>query len=707
MVQNVFTMKARFIFILLILSCFTGHAQWNIEWQNPLPHGNWLNKIHFSDKNYGWAVGQAGIIMKTHNGGNEWTYMESDPDEDLNDIAVIQKKYLWAVGNNGTILKSINGGSSWTDLSINTDQNLCSVFFRDPLTGWAGSTTGEIYHTQDGGFTWLPQNSGVEYPLNDLYFISDTVGWIACGGLGWFSNTGYLLTTKDAGENWQIISGDDYSYMRISFCDSVNGWIFTGHNGFQRTKDGGNTWVYHEMDNSLSRLHAVHFVDSLTGFLFRHALKRTLDGGLSWTPRIFDPCANDYCFISDKLGWACGYSGEIYHTISGGTSTILQTKGDPYTYFKDVFFISDKKGWAVGASSIYNTIDGGSTWIETTFPYTYFESIQFINETEGWAMANASTRILHTQDGGNNWELIGSAYGHAFFFASEHVGFTCGDEGVIYRTTDGGYNWDKMNSQTYKDLIDIYFVSPAKGWIVGYDGTILFTVDTGTTWTPQVPANLGSLFDVEFVDEMCGWISGGNENFMFTRDGGNTWTYQPLPTTGLYSYKSLSFCDSLHGFLGAYYYKDNLSPRFVLYYTSDGGYTWDQCRMRISQPITNISFPDENNGWVVGDRGCIVHIFRDSTSVYVPQIQLDTGDDMNIYPNPCRDLLQIDYSLENPDRINIAVYNSYGLKVFQKEFFAVEGNHSEYIDLSDLDPGIYFLALIKDESRISRKLILQ
>ncbi|MEI6900357.1 MAG: hypothetical protein WCL00_10805 [Bacteroidota bacterium] len=54
--------KTLLLSIALLLTGISSFAQW--EWQNPLPQGNGLSSVYFTDANTGYTVG-AGIIMKT------------------------------------------------------------------------------------------------------------------------------------------------------------------------------------------------------------------------------------------------------------------------------------------------------------------------------------------------------------------------------------------------------------------------------------------------------------------------------------------------------------------------------------------------------------------------------------------------------------------------------------------------------------------
>src|ERR1035438_5515126 len=66
--------KIILLFFLLFCSVFA-FPQWT--WQNPLPQGNWLTSVYFIDPNTGYAVGYCGAIIKTINGGTDWTVLSS------------------------------------------------------------------------------------------------------------------------------------------------------------------------------------------------------------------------------------------------------------------------------------------------------------------------------------------------------------------------------------------------------------------------------------------------------------------------------------------------------------------------------------------------------------------------------------------------------------------------------------------------------
>ena len=93
-------MKKTFLIILLISSLLfidNSQAQPDWFWQNPLPQGNYLNDVKFINTTTGWAVGNAGTILRTTNGGTNWTSQTSGTTNDLYAVSFTD-------ANNGTLL---------------------------------------------------------------------------------------------------------------------------------------------------------------------------------------------------------------------------------------------------------------------------------------------------------------------------------------------------------------------------------------------------------------------------------------------------------------------------------------------------------------------------------------------------------------------------------------------------------------------------
>ena len=144
----------RLLLIICLLLYSSINAQW--FWQNPLPQGNPLPSIYFTDMNTGWAVSSGGTIIKTTDGGANWESQYSGTNEFLLSVHFNDSNTGWVVGSNGLILKTTNGGVNWIGQSSGTSESLSEVFFIDSFNGWAvgGDWSTEmsiIINTTDGG----------------------------------------------------------------------------------------------------------------------------------------------------------------------------------------------------------------------------------------------------------------------------------------------------------------------------------------------------------------------------------------------------------------------------------------------------------------------------------------------------------------------------------------------------------------------------
>src|SRR5438477_1289139 len=105
------------------------HAGVRWVWQNPLPQGNWLFGVSFTDANNGTAVGWYGTILRTTDGGRHWIIQSSGTTNLLYGVSFVDANNGTVVGANGTILRTADGGQSWVSQTSGTTNALFSVSF--------------------------------------------------------------------------------------------------------------------------------------------------------------------------------------------------------------------------------------------------------------------------------------------------------------------------------------------------------------------------------------------------------------------------------------------------------------------------------------------------------------------------------------------------------------------------------------------------
>jgi photosystem II stability/assembly factor-like uncharacterized protein len=146
----------RSLFKLIIFMVFFGaslKAQEGWFWQNPKPQGNHLIGVFVFDQNTAIAVGQLGTVIKTNDGGMNWSVLHNvgGTVRTLLSVYFIDSSTGWAVGEEGVILKTTDGGAEWISQTSRTSNNLNSVYFTDVSTGWTVGRSGKILKTTTGG----------------------------------------------------------------------------------------------------------------------------------------------------------------------------------------------------------------------------------------------------------------------------------------------------------------------------------------------------------------------------------------------------------------------------------------------------------------------------------------------------------------------------------------------------------------------------
>lgn len=242
-----------------------------------------------------------------------------------------------------------------------------------------------------------------------------------------------------------------------------------------------------------------------------------------------------------------------------------------------------------------------------------FIEIQFLNELDAWAITE--TQIVRTSDGGITWynvtppdivepentvETFILDRDHAWVQKPDFNNFP--NNGLLYRTTDGGLNW--TISSTPFSGGDLNFVDVNNGWMLadlgvgaGSNAVAVFrTSDGGATWTqtytndPNSPEAGDSLplggikSDLVPFNAQTAWVTGviyspGTIYLYRTDDGGRTWTPVTLDLpAGAENFElgidagQLQFVSAADAFL-AVRMSGELSQT-AIYVTHDAGNSW-------------------------------------------------------------------------------------------------------------------------------------
>lgn len=288
-----------------------------------------IEDVCFVDKHTGWAVGWAGIILNTTDGGNTWRRQYANlgkTSADFYGVSFVDKDTGWIVGTHNVVLKTVTGGLIWTrqDTGLNPvrvgpilrDYDFFAVHFVDRNNGWITGFFGRIIlYTENGGLTWEVQKTGTNNILWGLHFIDKQNGWTVGGH-------GTILHTKTSGKNryllfkgWEKQEGDRYGDLNgVFFINENIGWA-VGMKEALMTVDGGKNWNIKKLNIKAYALMSVFFINELEGWIAGWGgIFHTTDGGKSWQPELI---GREYdlikvFFIDRNSGWVTGGYGKIF-----------------------------------------------------------------------------------------------------------------------------------------------------------------------------------------------------------------------------------------------------------------------------------------------------------------------------------------------------------------------------------------------------------
>lgn len=282
-----------------------------------------INFIHFIDWNHGWMLGESSgrtgdevegdnILLITANGGRSWT-RKLLPN--VTSLYFTDSKNGWAVGRNSTLLKTTDGGLEWSKVesiekliglpieSSNYNFGFSDIHFVDAERGWlignfygrARNNIGGVFTTSDGGATWkrVPITFQTQYSsgrftpgsLHSIRFTDANTGSVTGEMFDGEGRFFFALHTRDGGKTWEQFRTPSRATHSTQFLDSTNGWTAA----FAPREGGAEAVVYDT------------------------TLMRTDNGGMSWR--------NDFIargrrirgvfFLSPTKGWAVGDRGMI------------------------------------------------------------------------------------------------------------------------------------------------------------------------------------------------------------------------------------------------------------------------------------------------------------------------------------------------------------------------------------------------------------
>jgi photosystem II stability/assembly factor-like uncharacterized protein len=566
--------------------------------------------IHFVNKDTGWACGDLGAIIKTTDGGQNWTVSQTNTTSLILKIFSLDAQLVIATGYDGLILRSTDGGETFEQIQsgVGTGIDLWGVQIVNDTLGWICGNYETLLKTTDAGLSWQSVTAGLNQHYWSLDFLNENFGMIACGN-------GFVLKTTDGGNNWiQIETSDTRALYSIYIIDSLHiaaagGWgndiQYEGGKNVYST-DAGLTWVLNPDIPTYTDANWIEFVDADTGYamMVDKGIYKTTNRGQSWFS-VGGGGQWQLVLTEDRTGYSGGDGLNIYKRTDGLENWSRLILNDN---FSDVFFVSEQKGFAISwsglstPSGLYKTTDGGESW-EKVSGAPNGPEILFLDSLTGFIGSNS---IYKTTDGGENWDIPNgvSVGARKIFFIDDSIGWAI-QSNKIYKTTDQGESWvTQVTAPGAGSFSGISFVDNQYGWASILSRRPFKTTNGGNDWIEQIALDYYLTSDVYFTTYDTGWIIreiGGN-NLFKTIDGGVTWNPDP----------DVIGASRFYFFPGSQHWLIYGTQKYI---TEDGGNSFIDITDDVPAGFNGFSSITDKLGFAVGDIGLILRY--DDTS-YVP-----------------------------------------------------------------------------------------
>jgi len=270
-----------------------------------------------------------------------------------------------------------------------------------------------------------------------------------------------------------------------------------------------------------------------------------------------------------------------------------------------------KIAWASGTHGTYlRTLDGGITWTPAQVPGAEsldFRGVVAFSAAQAFLMSagpGEQSRIYHTSDGGQHWDLQFTNTNPKGFFDSiafwdAHHGVVVGDPipdetGKLkfeVLVTDDGKTWKPVPPSQLPQAKE------GEGAFAASNSCIAILPNARWQMTPGAMPGSSDSNNTSQIDPNIWFATGGKVARVFhSGDQGETWQVFDTPilqgrdSTGIFS---IAFRDTLNGVIagGDYKHPDDDGPNLA--FTYDGGKTWDLSRIHPQAFFSAIAY-DQN-----------------------------------------------------------------------------------------------------------------
>lgn len=233
------------------------------------------------DGTTGIAVGDAGVVMQSDDGGDSWQRQAPFTESALLDVSCGAGKTI-IVGQEGLIYR--DDGNGFQQLDSGSDQRLLSVASGSDGLVMAVGGFGTVLRSTDGGDSWEPLSFDWEGILND--FLEPHLYTVHIADDGTITMAGefaLVMRSTDGGDNWEVANLGEASIFGMHLL-GAEGFAVGQDGTILHTEDGGVSWtMIEDVPTGANLLDVWTDGDQVVVSAIRDLIASD-DGGASWRP---------------------------------------------------------------------------------------------------------------------------------------------------------------------------------------------------------------------------------------------------------------------------------------------------------------------------------------------------------------------------------------------------------------------------------------
>jgi len=444
--------------------------------------------------------------VNTSNIKAQWTQTNGPTGGSITCFAASGQNIYVGTSSAGVFI-STNNGESWKAVNKGLPRSPVSSLETSGNKLFAGTEGKGIFLSTNNGKTWNAVNTGLPiYPLYSLVASGNKI----------FAGTGQgIKISTDYGESWSVISDIFDPNLSIAISGSN---VFSGSEFgvIYRSTNFGENWS--EIANISDKVNVLKTSGSNIFAGTDNGVHRSTDNGLSWNRMSIVFETQDIAVSGCNIFASC-YGHGIYFSNDNGINWTAVNNGldiKALLINGSIIFAGTKS-----SDGIFRSTDNGVNWTSVSIGLTNRSvSNLFVS---GNNIFTGYKGIFITDNTGEIWNEVFSRI-HVCSIAKSGSNLFAGTENGIYRSTNNGINWLKLNNGPPTNNCAVKsIVVNGISIFAGIDCTGLFkSTDEGDSWSAVNTGYSGSIQTL-FINE--GRIFAGTSfGIYLTTNNGENWT---------------------------------------------------------------------------------------------------------------------------------------------------------------------------------------